>query len=93
MATYQELKAQAEALLKQAEEVRKIENKEVIAEIRAAIREHGITADQLGFAPAGKGSRTTAPARYRDPMTGKTWAGRGRTPKWMNGGSREAYAL
>jgi DNA-binding protein H-NS len=92
MATYQQLKAQAEALIKQAEEVRKIENKEVIAEIRAAIREHGITAEQLGFAPAGKGSRTKAPAKYRDPMTGKTWSGRGRTPLWMDG-PREGYAL
>jgi DNA-binding protein H-NS len=92
MASYAELKAQADALIKQAEEIRKIENKEVIAEIRAAIREHGITADQLGFAPAGKGSRTTAPAKYRDPITGKTWAGRGRTPLWLDG-PREAYAL
>jgi DNA-binding protein H-NS len=92
MATYQELKAQADALIKQAEEVRKIENKEVIAEIRAAIREHGITAEQLGFAPAGKGSRTKAPAKYRDPLTGKTWAGRGRTPLWLNG-PYEEYAI
>ena len=92
MATYQELKAQADALIKQAEEVRKMENREVIAEIRAAIREHGITADQLGFAPAGKGSRKTAPAKYRDPLTGKTWSGRGRTPLWLDG-PREQYAL
>jgi DNA-binding protein H-NS len=92
MASYEELKAQADALLKQAEEIRKIENKEVIAEIRAAIREHGITADQLGFAPAGKGSRKTAPAKYRDPVTGKTWSGRGRTPLWLDG-PREVYAL
>ena len=92
MATYQELKAQAEALIKQAEEVRKVENRELIARIREMIRENGITAEQLGFAPAGKGSRTKAPAKYRDPMTGKTWSGRGRTPLWLDG-PREAYAL
>jgi DNA-binding protein H-NS len=92
MASYAELKAQADALIKQAEEIRRVENKEVIAEIRAAIREHGITADQLGFAPAGKGSRKTAPAKYRDPVTGKTWSGRGRTPLWLDG-PREVYAL
>jgi len=92
MASYQELKAQADALIKQAEEIRKVENREVIAEIRAVIREHGITADQLGFAPAGKGSRKTVPAKYRDPITGKTWSGRGRTPLWLDG-PREAYAL
>lgn len=92
MASYAELKAQAEELIRQANEVRKQENKEVAAQIREMIREHGITADQLGFAPAGKGSRTKAPAKYRDPMTGKTWSGRGRTPLWLDG-PREAYAL
>ena len=92
MASYEELKAQADSLMKQAEEARKQENREIIADIKAIIREKGITAEQLGFAPAGKGSRKPAPAKYRDPATGQTWAGRGRTPKWMNG-SREEYAL
>ena len=92
MATYEELKAQADSLLKQAEEARKQENREIIADLKAIIREKGITAEQLGFAPAGKGSRKTAPAKYRDPVSGATWAGRGRTPKWING-SREEYAL
>jgi DNA-binding protein H-NS len=92
MATYQELKAQADELIRQANEIRKVENKEMIIRIREMIREHGITADQLGFAPAGKGSRKTAPAKYRDPVTGKTWSGRGRTPLWMDG-PREEYAL
>jgi DNA-binding protein H-NS len=92
MASYEELKAQADSLLKQAEEIRKQENRETIADIKAIIREKGITAEQLGFAPAGKGSRKPAAAKYRDPVSGATWAGRGRTPKWLNG-SREQYAL
>ena len=92
MASYAELKAQADELIRQANEARKQENKEVVIRIRELIREHGITADQLGFAPAGKGSRKTAPAKYRDPLSGKTWSGRGRTPLWLDG-PREAYAL
>jgi DNA-binding protein H-NS len=92
MASYEELKAQADSLMKQAEEARKAENREIIADLKAIIREKGITAEQLGFAPAGKGSRKTAPPKYRDPVSGATWAGRGRTPKWING-SREEYAL
>jgi DNA-binding protein H-NS len=82
MATYQELKQQAEELMKAAEEARRQENREIIAEIRAAIREHGITAEQLGFAPAGKGSRQKVAPKYRDPVSGATWSGRGRTPAW-----------
>jgi len=92
MATYQELKAQADELIRQANEIRKVENKEMIIRIREMIREHGITADQLGFAPAGKGSRTKAPAKYRDPVSGLTWSGRGRTPRWMQA-PREEYAI
>ena len=92
MATYAELKAQADALIKQAQEARKQENRELIIELREVIRENGITAEQLGFAPAGKGSRTKVPAKYRDPLSGKTWSGRGRTPLWLDG-PREAYAL
>ena len=92
MASYEELKAQADALMKQAEDARKQENREIIADLKAIIREKGITAEQLVFAPAGKGSRKTAPPKYRDPVSGATWAGRGRTPKWING-SREEYAL
>lgn len=39
-----------------------------------------------------------APAKYRDPKTGKTWSGRGRTPVWLrereeNGESRDAYLI
>jgi DNA-binding protein H-NS len=92
MATYAELKAQADALIKQAQEVRKQENRELIIELREVIRENGITAEQLGFSPAGKGSRAKVPAKYRDPLSGKTWSGRGRTPLWLDG-PREAYAI
>jgi len=92
MATYAELKAQADALIKQAQEARKQENRELIIELREVIRENGITAEQLGFASAGKGSRAKVPAKYRDPLSGKTWSGRGRTPLWLDG-PREAYAL
>jgi DNA-binding protein H-NS len=29
------------------------------------------------------------PAKYRDPDTGATWAGRGRTPKWVKGNKKK----
>jgi DNA-binding protein H-NS len=49
-----------------------------------AVRAHGL-----------KGS--TRPAKYRDPATGKTWAGVGMTPLWLkgyeaDGKSREEFA-
>ncbi|MCA8277350.1 H-NS histone family protein [Burkholderia sp. AU30280] len=28
---------------------------------------------------------------YRDPVTGQTWNGSGRLPKWLKGKQRELY--
>ena len=83
MATYKELKAQAEALLKQAEAARRAEIAGVVAEIRARMKEYGITlADLKGGAKKAK-SRGAVAARYRNPATGDSWSGRGRAPKWL----------
>ena len=45
-----------------------------------------------------KTSGTKAPAKFRDPTTGKTWSGRGMTPVWLReyeeaGRSREEFAV
>lgn len=93
MATYLELKAQAEKLLAEAEALRQQELNTAINEIKARIAELGLSAADLGFAAAPKGSRGTpgratsvraAPAvKYRGP-NGETWSGgRGRKPGWI----------
>lgn len=38
------------------------------------------------------------PVRFRDPQTGETWTGRGRTPRWLaaheqQGRSRESFKI
>jgi DNA-binding protein H-NS len=83
MATYKELKAQAEALLKQAETARHAEIAAVVAEIQARMKEFGITlADLKGGAKKTK-SRAAVAAKYRNSATGETWSGRGRAPRWL----------
>jgi len=83
MATYQELKAKAEELMKQAEQARRAETAAVIADIQARMREFGITIDDLkGGGRKGK-SRGVVAAKYRNPTTGEAWSGRGRSPKWL----------
>lgn len=65
-------------------------------EARKALEEH---AKELGFklkelvndAPT-KSSKASAPPKYKNSKTGKTWSGRGMKPKWIkdhldNGGS------
>ena len=86
MATYSELMAQAQALMAQAEQARKDELATVLADIKAKMKQYGITvADLGGTATAKKAakSKSSAPAKYRGP-NGELWAGGpGRKPEWV----------
>lgn len=86
MATYSELMAQAQSLMAQAEQARKDELSAVIADIRAKMKQFGITAADLGAPAAGKKagkSKSSAPAKFRGP-NGELWAGGpGRKPEWV----------
>ena len=98
MATYKELKAQAEALLKQAETARRAETSAVVAEIQARMREYGITIDDLKGGAKKSKSRGAVAAKYRNPATGDSWSGRGRAPRWLadamaKGRSKEEFKV
>lgn len=87
MATYEQLKAQAQALLEQAEQVRRQELAGVVEEIRATMAVYGITAKDLGFERKAAGARSRAAkvagaAKYRGP-DGQEWSGHGRRPGWV----------
>ena len=90
MASYKEMIEQGNKLLADAEVLRKSELKEVIANIRSTMKEHGLTVEDLGLS---KGTSTKAPAspkvkgdaKYANPANpSETYAGgRGAKPKWM----------
>lgn len=85
MASYSELMAQAQTLMAQAEQARKAELANVVADIKAKMKEFGITTADLGGASAKKSSKSksTAPAKFRGP-NGELWAGGpGRKPEWV----------
>lgn len=102
MATYSELMAQAQSLMAQAEQARKAELASVIADIKARMKQYGITVADLGGAAAAGGSRRTGKAaaapKYRGP-NGELWAGGpGRKPQWVRdvlaaGKSLDAYRI
>lgn len=102
MATYSELVNQAQALMAQAEQVRKQELAAVIADIKVKMKEYGITVADLGSAaPAGRksgGAKAKAEPKYRGP-NGETWSGGpGRKPDWVRnvlaaGQNIEDYAI
>lgn len=106
MATYLELKEQAEKLLAEAERMREQEIADAIADIKRKIELYGLTAADLGFARAagpgssrgGKAAKPAATIKYRGP-NGETWSGgRGRKPQWVadalaQGRSLEDFAV
>jgi DNA-binding protein H-NS len=97
MSQYADLKAQIAKLQAQAEEARRTEIDNVVADIRQKIAEYGLTAQDLGFAVAAKRGRppkkAPLPAKYQDPKSGNTWSGRGKPPKWIVGKNRERFLI
>lgn len=98
MATYMELKAKAEDLMRQAEAARRAETAAVIAEIKTRMAEYGITLADLSGGAKKKTQRAAALVKYRNPATGDTWSGRGRPPRWLvgelaKGHNREKFLL
>jgi DNA-binding protein H-NS len=97
MSQYADLKAQIAKLQAQADDARRTEVGNVIAEIQQKIVEYGLTAHDLGFAEAARRGRppkkVPLPPKYQDPKSGSTWSGRGKPPKWIVGKNRERFLI
>jgi DNA-binding protein H-NS len=97
VATYDELKARIEQLQQEAEAARDREIAEALSHIRAVVTKYDIAPDQIcrhwTLDPSCDFRPQPRPPLYRDPLTGKTWSGRGRTPTWMTGKPREAFRI
>ena len=96
---YEELQAKIADLQAQAAKVKEEEKEQAIAMARTMISAYGITAKDLGLDKSHKAKSGPKPGnkvspKYRDPQSGATWSGRGKTPKWINGAAdRSAYAI
>ncbi|WP_138515892.1 H-NS family nucleoid-associated regulatory protein [Rhodoferax bucti] len=98
MTTLQDLIAQKEALEAQIAAQRQSELANAIAQVKSLVEAHGLTAaDVFGTAVrrAKSGEKVTnkVAAKYRDPVSGKTWSGRGLAPKWLAGKNKADYAI
>ncbi len=96
MSSLKDLLLQIETLQNQVTEVRQREVGEAIAKVRAIVAEYQLTANDVFSSgkgkSAGKKTGTVAP-KYRDPVTGKTWSGRGLAPKWLAGKNKAEYLI
>lgn len=98
--SYADITKQIENLQKQAEELKRKELAEVIANIKEAIAVYGLTAADLGLAAkrgpkpgtAKKAGRKKATAKYSDG-TGNVWSGRGPRPIWLRDALKAGKAL
>jgi len=95
------------ALHKAAEELKKNDKTPALMEIVALMDKHDVSLGELRKAlqsgPAsqrgGKAvNRKAVEPKYRDPVSGKTWTGRGKTPRWLvsaeeQGVARESFAI
>lgn len=97
MSTLKELIAQKEALEKQIEETRQAELAGAVNKVRALISEYGLTqSDIFGGTRAAKKAKPEASkvaAKYRDPVSGKEWSGRGLAPKWLQGQDKVKFLI
>ncbi len=101
--SYDALMNEIKKLRQQAELLR---SGEVIDEIKAQIEKYGLTPQDLFDEEAlgqYKGekvvhTRKKPDIKFKDPETGATWTGRGKTPKWMQGilskgGNKDDFAV
>ena len=94
MATYKELLQQREKLNAEINNLREKEIGDAIKKVREVIAEFGLS--QGDIFPSGKGlraAREKVAAKYRDPLTGSTWTGRGKPPNWIKNKDRAQFAI
>jgi len=85
-----DFEAKLNELRKQQEAERKGERTQAIAAAKDLIKTHDLTSSELGF--SGKGApkrnqidkRNVVAPKYKDPTSGKTWTGRGKSPAWLS---------
>lgn len=88
MLSTEQLRAQAQKLLEQAEELERQEKATAIQEVVAFMQKKGVSQEdllaKLGVKQSARGGpKGAVQPKYRDPQSGQTWAGRGHQPKWF----------
>lgn len=93
MSTYQEYKSKIAELEALAEAARKNELAAAKEQIAKIMQEYNLTLADLSPVKAGSKPRALVTAKYRHPITGQSWTGRGRAPKWVEGKNREDFLI
>ncbi|MCI4439821.1 H-NS histone family protein [Tibeticola sp.] len=84
-----------EELDRKIAEARKQAKADAIARVRAIVAEFDLTARDV-FPVATrtrKGAANPGEPKYRDPVSGKVWTGRGKPPNWIQGKDRSQFLI
>lgn len=98
MTTLQELLSQRAALEKQIYSIQVEQRSGAISQVKALMAEYGLTPADIGSRSVGvrvqsTGKYTPVAAKYRDPITGNAWSGRGLQPRWLKAALAEGKTL
>ncbi len=94
MSTYQSLLQQKAELEARIAEARKSELAHAVTQARGLVAQYDLTPeDVFGGKKVATAPRGTVAPKYRDPVTGATWTGRGKPPKWIADQDRSAFAI
>jgi DNA-binding protein H-NS len=94
MTTLQELIQQRDELNARIEAMQQELRAEILAEIRATMREFQIRIEDL--ATSGRSAqreKVKGDPKYRNPATGQTWTGRGKRPQWIHDALADGQSL
>lgn len=90
-----ELKKLLESLPKLIGQREKEEKATARKELEAFAREKGFTLSELLEGQQDVPTKTRIPVapKYKNPETGDTWTGRGRSPSWLVGKNKDDYKI
>lgn len=91
----EDLMAQKAAIEKEIERERERAIEYVIEEVNDVLRRIGMPMEEFINEVQKRTNKRyqSVPPKYRDPDTGKTWSGRGRTPKFLEGKNLDDYLI
>lgn len=85
---------QREELDQQISRLHEEQREQVLKDIRYLMDLHHLSTEDLMISPRrARTQRQAAAPKYRDPVSGATWTGRGRSPRWLEGKDKEAYRI
>ena len=94
MPTYKELLEQRSLLEQQIKQAHTLENADAIEKVKSLVADFGLTADDI-FGSSKNRTKAVAKVapKFRNPLTGDTWTGRGKPPKWIQNVERDQFLI